>query len=74
MNSPIPTIIYVQVGRLDSEKPAAIRLSGASILEEHCYFDNNDGKVTLHALPGAVTVRGLFIPYLLDSLLRLHSS
>lgn len=46
-----------QVGRLDSEKPAAIRLSGESIAEEHCYFENNDGKVTLHALPDAVTVR-----------------
>ncbi|KAJ7667510.1 kinesin-like protein [Mycena polygramma] len=28
------------VGRLDSEKPAAIRLSGDNILEEHCYFEN----------------------------------
>ncbi|KAJ3558619.1 hypothetical protein NM688_g814 [Phlebia brevispora] len=43
------------VGRLDSEKPAAIRLSGESIKEEHCYFENNDGKVTLHAMPDAVT-------------------
>ncbi|OCH85030.1 kinesin-domain-containing protein [Obba rivulosa] len=44
-----------QVGRLDSEKPAAIRLSGESIAEEHCYFENNDGKVTLYAMPNAVT-------------------
>ncbi|KIJ70625.1 hypothetical protein HYDPIDRAFT_172396 [Hydnomerulius pinastri MD-312] len=43
------------VGRLDSEKPAAIRLSGDNILEEHCAFENNDGKVTLHALPDSVT-------------------
>ncbi|THH01771.1 hypothetical protein EW026_g1020 [Hermanssonia centrifuga] len=43
------------VGRLDSEKPAAIRLSGESIKEDHCYFENNDGKVTLHAMPDAVT-------------------
>ncbi|KAH8106354.1 kinesin-domain-containing protein [Cristinia sonorae] len=43
------------IGRLDSMKPASIRLSGESILEEHCYFDNLDGKVTLHALPDAVT-------------------
>ncbi|KAL6297972.1 kinesin-domain-containing protein [Sparassis latifolia] len=43
------------IGRLDSEKPATIRLSGESIAEEHCYFENNDGKVTLHALPDAVT-------------------
>lgn len=45
-----------QIGRLDSVKPAAIRLSGESIREEHCYFENNDGKVTLHAMPDAVTV------------------
>ncbi|KAH9853391.1 kinesin-domain-containing protein [Lenzites betulinus] len=43
------------VGRLDSDKPATIKLSGESITEEHCYFDNNDGKVTLHAMPGSVT-------------------
>ncbi|KAI0751639.1 kinesin-domain-containing protein [Daedaleopsis nitida] len=43
------------VGRLEGDKPAAIRLSGDSIAEEHCYFENNDGKVTLHALPDAVT-------------------
>ena len=46
----------LQIGRLDSVKPAAIRLSGESIREEHCYFENNDGKVTLHAMPDAVTV------------------
>lgn len=50
-------IDHHQVGRLDSEKPAAIRLSGESINEEHCYFENNDGKVTLHAIGEAVTVR-----------------
>ena len=44
------------MGRLDSEKPAAIRLSGESIQEEHCYFENNDGKVTLHTIGDAVTV------------------
>jgi len=44
------------VGRLDSEKLAAIRLSGDNISEEHCYFENNDGKVTLHAMPNSVTV------------------
>lgn len=52
--------IYVnfisQVGRLDSEKPAAIRLSGDNILEEHCFFDNTDGKVTLSAQPNSTTV------------------
>jgi kinesin family protein 1 len=44
------------VGRMDSDKPAAIRLSGESILDEHCYFEHKDGKVTLHTLPNAVTV------------------
>ncbi|KAH9894077.1 kinesin-domain-containing protein [Cubamyces lactineus] len=43
------------VGRLDSDKPATIKLSGASIAEEHCWFENNDGKVTLHANADAVT-------------------
>ena len=42
---------------MDSQKQAAIRLSGESIVEEHCCFENTDGKVTLHALPDAVTVR-----------------
>ena len=41
---------------MDSEKLAAMRLSGESILDEHCYFDNVDGKVVLHAMPNAVTV------------------
>ncbi|GJJ16281.1 hypothetical protein Clacol_010577 [Clathrus columnatus] len=44
-----------KVGRLDSEKPAAIRLSGDNILEEHCYFDNMDGKVTLTTLVESTT-------------------
>ncbi|KAF5372014.1 hypothetical protein D9615_008057 [Tricholomella constricta] len=43
------------VGRLDSEKPAAIRLSGDNILEEHCYFDNTDGKVVIQCLPDSIT-------------------
>ncbi|TBU27698.1 kinesin-domain-containing protein [Dichomitus squalens] len=43
------------VGRLESDKSCAIRLSGDSIAEEHCYFENTDGKVTLHAMPNAVT-------------------
>lgn len=41
---------------MDSEKPAAIRLSGDKILEEHCYFDNTDGKVTLECMPDSITV------------------
>ena len=40
---------------MDSEKPAAIRLSGENIMEEHCYFQNDDGKVHLHAMPDSVT-------------------
>lgn len=47
------------VGRMDSQKPAAIRLSGDNILEEHCYFENTEGKVTLHAFPESVTVDDL---------------
>ncbi|KAJ8514888.1 hypothetical protein ONZ45_g7618 [Pleurotus djamor] len=44
------------VGRLDSEKPLAIRLSGDNILEEHCYFENNEeGKVFIHSMPDSVT-------------------
>ncbi|KAF9057317.1 kinesin-like protein [Panaeolus papilionaceus] len=43
------------VGRLDSERPAAIRLSGENILEEHCYFENNEGKVVLICMPDSVT-------------------
>ncbi|KAF8264294.1 kinesin-like protein [Lactarius quietus] len=43
------------VGRLDSEKAAHIRLSGDNILEAHCYFENTDGKVTLHTLTDAIT-------------------
>ena len=52
-----------EVGRLDSDKPAAIRLSGESIAEEHCYFDNNDGKVTLYAMSDAVTVCDLHMQH-----------
>jgi len=48
----------MQVGRLDGQKPVQIRLSGASILEEHCIFDNmSDGKVSLTACADSVTVR-----------------
>jgi hypothetical protein len=48
-----------QVGHVDSQKPVAIRLSGETIREEHCYFDNKDGKVVLCAMPDSVTVRGV---------------
>ncbi|KAK0467775.1 kinesin-like protein [Desarmillaria tabescens] len=43
------------VGRLEGEKPAAIRLSGDNILEEHCYFENNDGKVFIYCMPDSAT-------------------
>jgi kinesin family protein 1 len=44
---------------MDSEKAAAIRLSGDNILEEHCYFENNEGKVVIQSLPDSVTVGSL---------------
>jgi len=56
------------VGNLESSKPADIKLSGANILPEHCYFEcitNEDGTdvVTLHAGSGSTTmVNGLRIP------------
>lgn len=43
------------VGRMESEKPVHIRLSGDNILEEHCYFENTDGKVMLHSIGDGVT-------------------
>jgi kinesin family protein 1 len=46
-----------QVGRLDSDKPAAIRLSGDNILEEHCYFENTEGRVMIYSIPESITVR-----------------
>ena len=56
MRPSAPSNLHFQVGRLDSEKAVHIRLSGDNILEEHCHFENMDGKVTLHALPDAITV------------------
>jgi len=44
---------------MDSEKPAAIRLSGDKILEEHCHFDNVDGKVVIQCMPDSITVNDL---------------
>ena len=37
--------------------PAAIRLSGDNILEDHCHLENLDGKVTIVSMPDSVTVR-----------------
>ncbi|KDQ12681.1 hypothetical protein BOTBODRAFT_407289 [Botryobasidium botryosum FD-172 SS1] len=44
------------VGRMDSETPAAIRLSGDNIIDEHCVFENTDGRVVLYARPNSVTL------------------
>jgi hypothetical protein len=41
---------------MDSDKLIHIRLSGDNILEEHCYFDNDNGVVTLQAPAGSITV------------------
>ena len=45
-----------QVGQTGGEKPAIIRLSGNNIIEEHCFFDNIGGRVTLTASEGSITV------------------
>lgn len=45
-----------QVGNLASEKPADIRLSGSSILAEHCHFECTDGIVTIHSRPNSTTM------------------
>ncbi|KAF8334965.1 uncharacterized protein EI90DRAFT_3280114 [Cantharellus anzutake] len=44
------------VGKLDSETPSVIRLSGSNILDEHCYFENREDLVTLHSLSGSITL------------------
>ncbi|KAG8981948.1 kinesin-like protein Klp8 [Tulasnella sp. 425] len=44
------------VGRMDSDKPAAIRLSGNNILEEHCWFEHSGTRVTLTAAPDSITL------------------
>jgi kinesin family protein 1 len=45
-----------QVGNL-SETAADIRLSGDSILPEHCFFENSpEGKVVLHAMADSTTM------------------
>ena len=62
-----------KVGGMDSEKAVHIPLSGDNILEEHCYFENTDGKVTLHALPDAITVR-LCRPFVPGLYVIVHSS
>ncbi|KAK4057883.1 hypothetical protein OIO90_001102 [Microbotryomycetes sp. JL221] len=45
------------VGNVDSDSHSDIRLSGASILADHCYFESTyDGRVTMHALEGGLTM------------------
>lgn len=55
------------MGRLDSDKPAAIRLSGENILEEHCYIDNENGIVTLQAPADSITVGFILLPFYLSA-------
>ncbi|KAL5014912.1 hypothetical protein ScPMuIL_009182 [Solemya velum] len=43
-----------RVGRNDAVHLQDIQLSGTYILEEHCYFENNDGKVSLLPCDGAM--------------------
>ncbi|KAF9092972.1 kinesin-like protein Klp8 [Mortierella sp. AD031] len=50
------------VGRLESSTPADIRLSGTNIHDVHCYFENNNSKVTLYPGKSSMTmVNGLRI-------------
>lgn len=50
------------VGRLESSAPADIRLSGTNIHDAHCYFENNNSKVTLYPGKSSMTmVNGLRI-------------
>jgi kinesin family protein 1 len=52
-----------RVGRLDENAEAEIKLSGNKIRTDHCYFMNENGKVTLHPgeSGGTVMVNGLRI-------------
>jgi hypothetical protein len=54
--SSFTTLTSHQVGNL-SETAADIRLSGDSILPEHCFFENSpEGKVVLHAIADSTTM------------------
>lgn len=44
------------VGRQESDVHADIRLSGPNILDEHCYFENINGIVTLYPGEGSMTM------------------
>lgn len=45
-----------RVGRQESSIQADIRLSGSNILDEHCWFENNNGTVTIHPKADSVTM------------------
>ncbi|CAJ0766044.1 1140_t:CDS:2 [Entrophospora sp. SA101] len=45
-----------RVGKSEAEAPADIRLSGENIMDEHCYFENKDGAVTLHPCTDSLTM------------------
>ncbi|KAK3820016.1 MAG: hypothetical protein J3Q66DRAFT_336070 [Benniella sp.] len=44
------------VGRLESAKPADIRLSGNNIQDEHCHFENNNSIVTVYPGNSSMTM------------------
>ena len=44
------------VGNMESEKFSDIRLSGHTILEEHCVFTNENGNVHISPLPDAMVM------------------
>lgn len=43
-----------RVGRPDANVAQDIKLSGSQILNEHCWFENHEGAVTLHPCRGAL--------------------
>ncbi|KAI7863812.1 hypothetical protein BDF14DRAFT_1876135 [Spinellus fusiger] len=45
-----------RVGQHGSQLQADIRLSGSNIKEEHCWFENTNGTVTVHSNGEAVTM------------------
>ncbi|KAK0560480.1 hypothetical protein OC844_003733 [Tilletia horrida] len=44
------------VGNVDADSAAQIKLSGTNILPEHCFIENTDGVVTIHALSNSMTM------------------
>jgi kinesin family protein 1 len=58
------------VGRMEEDSDAEIKLSGNKIVANHCHFENEQGKVTLHPGDGGIVmVNGLQI----DKAKRLRS-